>query len=93
MEMEMNKMGKMELLKQIMAVDFAVIDLSLYLNTHPGDKEAIAKHNDLVTQSHMLKGQYQKYYGMLTATNSFSPYPWQWINEPWPWEYDANFRL
>jgi len=87
------KMNKMELLKEIMAVDFTIIDLSLYLNTHPTDKEAVAKHNSFVAQSCMLKDQYEKHFGMLTATNSCSPYPWQWIDEPWPWEYEANFEL
>lgn len=92
MSMNLN-MNKTELLKQIMATDFTIIDLSLYLNTHPMDKEAVAKHNSLVAQSKMLKEKYEKCFGMLTAVDSFSPYPWQWISEPWPWEYEANFRL
>lgn len=81
-----------EMLKEITAIDFTIIDLHLYLNTHPMDKEAIIKYNSAVAKSQELRRNYEKLYGMLSP-RSCSPYPWQWIAEPWPWEYDANFKL
>ena len=39
-------MGKKELLNQIMALNFAVNDLVLYLDTHPTDSKAICMHNE-----------------------------------------------
>jgi spore coat protein JB len=86
------EIGKMELLKQITAANFMVEDLHLYLNTHPADREALVKYNTFVMQSHSLKQEYERLYGMLHEHHA-SPYPWQWINEPWPWEYEANFKL
>lgn len=86
-------MNRMELLKQITAVDFMIEDLHLYLNTHPEDQNAIVKYNTFVMQSQALKQQYQNFFGMLSEHNSFSHSPWQWINEPWPWKYEANFKL
>jgi spore coat protein JB len=85
--------SKKELLSEITAVDFVIIDLHLYLNTHPTDKQALTRYNALVTQAQGLKQVYEKHYGMLSSTDSRSPYPWQWIDEPWPWEYDANFKI
>jgi len=87
-----NEKSKFELLEQIMASDFMIVDLHLYLNTHPMDREAIAKYNTFVMQSKMLKESYERLYGPI-AQNSTSPYPWQWMNEPWPWQYEANPRL
>lgn len=84
--------NKLELLEQIMAVDFMMIDLHLYLDTHPMDRDALAKHNSFVMQSKMLKESYERLYGPISEY-SCSPYPWQWINEPWPWEYEANPKL
>ncbi|HCW05672.1 MAG TPA: spore coat protein CotJB [Clostridium sp.] len=84
--------NKFKLLEQIMSIDFMIVDLNLYLNTHPMDKEAIAKHNSFTMQSKMLKESYERLYGPLTQ-GSASAYPWQWIKEPWPWEYEANPRL
>ena len=85
--------NKMELLKQIVASQFMQVDLGLFLNTHPMDKEALAKYNFYVMESKKLKECYQMSYGMLCQRDTLSPYPWQWINEPWPWEEDANFNI
>lgn len=87
------RMGKFDLLREITALNFVIEDLSLYLNTHPTDREALVRYNAYVKEAKMLKQEYQKCYGMLEEHNSFSPFPWQWIKEPWPWEYEANFKL
>ena len=88
-----NKMNRMELLKQITMVSFMAEDLGLYLDTHPTDCDAVGKYNFFVKQSKELKKMYEKCYGMLSEHDSYSPCPWNWINEPWPWEYEANFKL
>jgi spore coat protein JB len=85
--------NKMELLKEIVTTEFMKEDLALYLNTHPMDKEALSKYNFYVMESKGLKECYEMNYGMLSQHDSMSPYPWQWINDPWPWESDANFKL
>lgn len=85
--------SKMEMKKQIAAVHMMLEDLQLYLNTHPTDRNALAKRNNYVKQLKMLKDEYNKCFDMISQDDSFSPYPWQWINEPWPWEYEANYKL
>lgn len=82
----------MKLKKEISAVHVMLVELRLYLNTHPSDQEALAKYNTFVKQLKHLVDEYNQNYGMISA-HSMSAYPWQWINEPWPWEYEANFRL
>lgn len=88
-----NKVSKMDLLKKITVANFMVEDLSLYLNTHPNDCEAVDKYNHFLKEANEYKGMYEKYYGMISEHGSPNPCPWNWIKEPWPWEYDANFRL
>lgn len=85
--------SKIELKKQIAATHIMVEDLHLYLNTHPNDRNAIACYNGYVKQLKMLKDNYDSCYGMMSEEDSFSQCPWQWIDEPWPWEYEANYRL
>ena len=85
--------NKMELLKLIVASEFMKEDLALYLNTHPMDQNALANYNFYVKESKGLKESYEMNYGMLSEHDSLSPYPWQWPNNPWPWENDANFKL
>jgi spore coat protein JB len=88
-----NEMNKMEMLKQISATRFMMVDLALFLNTHPTQKETIIEYNFYVMQWRNLKENYERNYGMLTQLNSLSPQPWNWISEPWNWEYDANFKF
>ena len=88
-----HEMNKTDLLKQISATEFMKEDLALYLNTHPMDRDALTKYNYYVAESRKLKEYYEMNYGMLTEHDSLSPYPWQWICNPWPWENDANFEL
>ncbi len=85
--------NKTELLRQITATTFMKVDLALYLNTHPMDKDVLERYNFYVMQSKALTEAYEMNYGMISQLDACSPYPWQWINEPWPWEYEANFKL
>lgn len=75
-----------KLLKEIMAADFMLIDLNLYLDTHPNDQRAIMLYNQWVQQSMLLKQNYQRMYGPLTQNMFQSKCPWQWIQSPWPWQ-------
>jgi len=79
-----------ELLRRIQILDFNIIDLHLYLDTHQYDQRAINIYNNYVRQVLMLKQQYQHMCGPLTANSFISGYPWPWINEPWPWERGGN---
>ena len=88
-----DNMSKMELKKQIAAVHMMLEDLQLYLNTHPSDRNALAKRNGYVKQLKMLKEEYDKCFDMISQDDSLSTYPWEWICEPWPWEYEANYKL
>lgn len=78
--------NKAQLLREVMAADFTLIDLNLYLNTHPCDQNTITLFNNCVQRARMLRNEYERLYGPLTALNSTSKCPWQWINSPWPWE-------
>ncbi|HQA60459.1 MAG: spore coat protein CotJB [Tepidanaerobacteraceae bacterium] len=74
-----------DLLKEIMAVDFVVYELALFLNTHPTDRRALEDHNNFARRSQELRAMYEKKYGPLTL-GSVSEFPYQYINNPWPWE-------
>lgn len=74
-----------EMIKEIQAVDFGVYELALFLDTHPEDRQALDEHNKLARMSYQLKSGYEERYGPLRL-DSLSQYPYQYINEPWPWE-------
>ena len=77
-----------EMLKKIKCLKFAIIELGLYLNTHPNDEKALCMHNKYCKELKELEDKYQKVYGPLTIK-----YPcnkWRWLEEPWPWEGGRN---
>lgn len=86
-------MNRDELLKRLSAIEFYLIDLHLFLNTHPTDREAIMQYNTMVEEAKKLRAEYERQYGMLLQNNSESGYPWQWIDNPWPWQKQFNFEL
>ena len=42
-------------LEEIQAVDFVIVELVLYLHTHPDDLEAVKQYNEYVKLSKSLK--------------------------------------
>ena len=79
-----NDMKQEEMLCRIKEYKFSIIELGLYLDTHPEDEKALCLHRKYSKELKMLKDKYQKVYGPLTIN-----YPcnkWRWLEEPWPWE-------
>lgn len=75
------------LLKEIQAVDFVLVELTLYLNTHPHDQEAIAQYNHYAQKSQYLKRCFESQFGPLVHFGgSLSTDPWSWSQAPWPWQ-------
>lgn len=84
-------MNKEKLMCEIMALDFAITDLKLYLNTHIYDVETIALYNKCVMKSKVLRDTYQNLYGPIIAESyAGSEDRWNWVDDPWPWEKCAN---
>ena len=83
----MNNMNKQQLFAFITEVSFALDDISLYLDTHPEDTEAIAyfeKQNQMYREA---LHEYSTQYGPLTLSHVHNPKDyWTWADQPWPWQ-------
>ncbi|CAM5219175.1 Spore coat protein JB OS=Ureibacillus acetophenoni OX=614649 GN=SAMN05877842_108139 PE=4 SV=1 [Ureibacillus acetophenoni] len=76
-----------KLLEEIQAIDFVIVELSLYLNTHPHDMEAIKQFNEASHHSMLLKIEFEKQFGpLMNFGKSYSNYPWDVDDSPWPWQ-------
>ena len=73
-----------EMLQNIKCLNFAIIELGLYLDTHPDDERALCLHRKYCKEYRELTDKYQKVYGPLTI--QFPCNKWRWLEEPWPWE-------
>lgn len=80
-------MERNQLLEQVMALDFFLLELNLYLDTHPNDQRAIQIFNTTMVKARCAREAYERHCGPLTTYNSMNRgCSWQWINSPWPWE-------
>lgn len=77
-----------ELLRRIQELEFIGVELTLYLNTHPDDANALADYNRVAMELVPLRRQYEQLYGPLTsyAMEPITGNTWRWIDDPWPWE-------
>ena len=76
-----------EMLTVLDSLCFATIDLNLYLDNYPNDREALNLFNDYRQQLNAYKQEYQQKFGpLLISSDALNKYPWTWNNSPWPWE-------
>ncbi|MFJ7364188.1 spore coat protein CotJB [Peribacillus frigoritolerans] len=77
-----------QLLEQIQAADFVLVELTLYLDTHPNDQQALQQFNQFHEYSRQLKSVFEPKYGPLLGFGN-SPggeNKWEWGQGPWPWQ-------
>ncbi|TLS35469.1 spore coat protein CotJB [Pseudalkalibacillus caeni] len=76
-----------ENLKKLQAIDFAMMELTLYLDTHPDDSKAIEQYNEYSEKRKDLKQKVEEEYGplMLKEKNN-KENQWEWSQGPWPWQ-------
>lgn len=76
-----------QLMEQLQAVDFVLVELTLYLDTHNDDQEAINQFNHYARERKRIKKLFESQFGPLQQFgNSYSGYPWNWDDAPWPWQ-------
>lgn len=73
------------LMKRIAAIDFAIVELHLFLDTHPYDAEIKQKFDDYTMKSDALRAEYEEKYGPIQP-NTMDTNRWAWISGPWPWD-------
>lgn len=75
-----------DLMRKIMEYGFAITDLTLYLDTHPDDRESLSTYASLRDTYNGLTNEYARRFGPLTSNQVTSDNYWTWISEAWPWE-------
>lgn len=79
--------SKMQLKRTVDTLSFAVVELGLYLNTHPEDAEALKAFHEFNTRKKSAMKEYSSLYEPLSLdyVKTDKGY-FNWISTPWPWE-------
>lgn len=84
-----NKLANTALV-ELMALDFAIDELGLYLVTHADDQEALQLYWSYVKLAEEGRKKYQQMYGPLLQTDLTPEDGYAWLKDPWPWEKGGN---
>ena len=76
-------------LTELQTLGFAIQELALYLDTHKDDKEALNLYRKFQNLYAEGREVYEQMCGPLTHM-SLTNGDYQWLDDPWPWEYAKN---
>lgn len=79
-------MKRENMLNKIRKYQFIAIDLNLYLDNFPDNKEAAEDYKVLSSKLSALIAEYEQDYGPIrNFGDAFCENPNAWVNCPWPW--------
>lgn len=74
-------------LSELQVLAFALQDLALYLDTHRDDKDALELYRNYQEIYHKGMMEYNEKNRPLNHGSPRSSKEYDWLNDPWPWEY------
>lgn len=78
---------QMELMQKLRELEFAAIELNLFLDTHPENQEALRDFNRIACELAEVRQTYEGKFGpTMNFGVSSSKGQWRWIDGPWPWQ-------
>ncbi|MGN0168839.1 MAG: spore coat protein CotJB [Acetatifactor sp.] len=78
--------SKEQLLNDIGIVSFVLVELGLYLDTHPYDRNAMEYFNHYNRIKQQMTREFSMKYYPLTMDMAESSKEWRWGAAPLPWE-------
>ena len=84
-----SNISKCELMEQIAKCEFILVDINLFLDTHPDNERAIADYNGYSEQLAAMKKLYTEHFGPIEnfgGSMNRSKTNWLWNEMPFPWQ-------
>ena len=77
-------------LSELQALEFVLVELGLYLDTHKDDAEAMELYRQYAALEKSARERYEAQYGPVTQPATAQAKTWTWIKDPWPWNYQEG---
>ncbi len=74
-------------LAELQALEFVLLELGLYLDTHQNDSEAFELYRQYSAMEAAAREQYEAANGPLLKRSIQHSDHYSWLSGPWPWEY------
>ena len=88
--MNTHETDRAALLRQLQAEDFAIYEVTLYLDGHPHCQKALKYYHEHKRIAEALKAEFEQRFEPLTIYGNRNEIGWDWVNSPWPWEKEGN---
>ena len=75
---------------ELQALEFVVLELGTYLDTHPDDTEAFTMFKQFAAMEKAARAAYESKFGPLTREAAAAGEQYKWLQGPWPWNYQQN---
>ena len=86
----MNSRNREKAMQEVRETGFALIDINLFLDTHPNDEKAMDYFNKYQQMHKEARRYYEDNFGPLTSNAVDTNNGWTWTQDPWPWEGGCN---
>ena len=75
---------------ELQALQFAIQELALYLDTHREDRDALEVYRAYQQMYADCRRKLQPNQGPLSHMTVDDCQEYRWLDDPWPWEYSKN---
>lgn len=79
-------------LAELQALEFVLVELGLYLDTHQNDQEAFALFQQYAALEKEGRARYEAMHGPLTQRAAANDDNYAWLKDPWPWNFQEGGR-
>jgi spore coat protein JB len=78
-----------KLLLNVQKYRFTLFDISLFLDSHKNDEQAMAAYNKYSKEFMDARKAYVDKFGPLSHADMMGKNKWTWTDQPWPWEVEV----
>jgi spore coat protein JB len=75
---------------ELQVMNFVLQELALYLDTHPDDTEAFTLFKQFTAMEKTAREAWEKANGPIKRSAAAQGERWDWLKDPWPWNYEHN---
>ena len=81
------------MMKKLQKIDFALVELNLYLDAYPHCEKGLAYYHTLCAEREAIIGAMGEGGRPITARDNKSEVSWDWIKSPWPWQDGSDSEV
>ena len=74
----------------LQSLAFAIQELALYLDTHRDDRDALELYRNYQKMYDHCRDEFRKQFGPMNHMQISDSESYEWLDDPWPWEYGKN---